>query len=591
MQDQTHALAQIRQHLANKSAAELVDLLIDLAQQVEETTLRRFWEQIAPTGLATADLHYSSPGAFLADVEAFVAAASAGDYYDQEAAEYYGEDPFDRDYHVQRGHIDAYDIRYHAGMSTLKLLLEATVSYYEAGCFSVAADACEQLLGQLLPDRGYDLFGVDSPLSRLGFNDRQLVEQFFVALRQASATEPEQFVIRTLAFLEHLGDSWQDYAQCLVSACQAEGARDPVAALQRRLEELVAELESSPAPEGGWPIAPLPLRLLIRLIRALDGPGAALEWCAQFRARYPDLYMPLLEGCTAREAWNELLRFGAEALALPPRPDDGRYPYAEQLPNLAPGVVRNRMAWAQRQLGDLPAALAHHRAVFEETADFDDYLAALEVARQLGEPATQEHTAEVIALLQQQDSERPMLCQVYLYARQYEAAFRVVENLSGYDALDELKLVAKAHVLAALHGQRVKGEYLPRIKTDLDSGMVDEYARFLRDHLPMPDLSPAQGADYVRRAEHLYAAILETHIGAGSKRYKVAAYYCALLAEIAVHAERVDEFVEWYEDLLTRYRRKYSLRRILDAKTQPVLQAARRRQGQTPRGEAASGVS
>ncbi len=578
MQNQTDALAQIRQHLANKSADELIDLLMDLLQQVDETTRRRFWEQLAPPGLATADLRYSSPEAFLADVEAFVAAASAGEYYDDEAAEYYGEDPGDRDYHVQRGYIDEYDIEYHIGMSILTPLLEATVSYYEAGCFSVAADACERLLGLLLPDQGYDLFGVDSPFGELGFNDRQLVEQFFVALRQASVTEPEQFVTRAVAFLDNLADSWQDYPQYLVSACQAEGAQEPVVTLRRHLEEQTTELDSSPAPEGEWLIAPLPLRLLIRLIRALDGPGAALELCAQFRSRYPDLYMPLLEGCTAREAWTELLRFGAEALALPPRPRDGRYRYGEQLPNLAPGVVRNRMAWAQRQLGDLPAAFAHHRAVFEETANFDDYVVALEMARQLGESATQEYTAEVVARLQQQANQRPLLCQVYLHDRQYEPAFRVVENLSGYRALDELKLVAKAHVLAALHGQRVEGEYLPRIKTDLDSSIVNEYARFLRDHLPMPDLAPAQRADYVRRAEHLYAAILETHIAAGSKRYKVAAYYCALLAEIAVHAEHVDEFVEWYEDLLTRHRRKSSLRRILDAKTQPVLQAARRRQ-------------
>jgi len=46
----------------------------------------------------------------------------------------------------------------------------------------------------------------------------------------------------------------------------------------------------------------------------------------------------------------------------------------------------------------------------------------------------------------------------------------------------------------------------------------------------MPGLTSAQRADYVRRAEHVYASILKTHIAAGSKRYKTAAYYCALLA-------------------------------------------------------------
>jgi tetratricopeptide (TPR) repeat protein len=574
MHTPTDTLTQIRQYLTGKSADELVDLLMDLLQQMDETTRRRFWEQLAPPGLATADLRYPLPGAFLADVKTFVTAAAAREYYDEEAAEYFGEDPADRDYHVQQGYIDEYDIAYHTGMSQLKSLLEATGSYYEAGRFDVAADAYEQLLGLLLPDRGYDLFGVDSPLSELGFDDRQLGEQLFVALRQASATEPERFGPRALAFLESCSGGWQDFPQYLIQSCQAQGAREPVAALRRYLEDQAMEMDTSPAPEGEWPVPPVLLQLLIRLIRALDGPGAAVELCARFRLRYPDLYMPLLEGCTAREAWEELLRFGAEALACPPRPRDGRYPHGDQLPNLASGVVRHRMAWAQQQLGDLPAAFAHRRAAFEESAQFEDYLAALELARQLGESAAQEYTAEVIAHLQQQTSRRSLLCQVYLHAGQYQSAFDVVENLSGYGALDELKLVAKAHLLTALHDRPVSGEYLAKIRTDLDDSVYNEYARFLRDHLPMPDLTPPQRALHIQRAEHLYRNILETHIAAGSKRYETAAYYCALLAEIAVHAEHIDEFVEWYRDLLARHSRRWSLRQILDAKTRPVLDQA-----------------
>jgi len=572
MHIQTDTLTQIRQHLTDKSAGELVDLLMDLLQHTDEATRRRFWQQLAPSGLATADLRYPSPEAFLGDVGTFVAAAAIGEYYDEEAAEYFGEDSADRDYHVQRGYIDEYDITYHIGMSKLKGLLEAASSYYEAGQFDVAADAYEQLLGLLLPDQGYDLFGVDSPLSELGFNDRQLVERLFVALRQASATEPERFAPRVLAFLESRSEGWQDFSQYLVQSCQAEGAQEPVAALRRHLEGQVAGLDSSPAPEGEWPAAPFPLRLLIRLIRALDGPGAAVEWCARFRLCYPDLYMPLLEGCTAREAWTELLRFATEALALPPCPRGYRYTHGDQLPNLASGVVRNRMAWAQQQLGDLPAAFAQRRAVFEESAGFEDYLAALELAQQLGESAAQEYTAGVIAHLQQETGRRSLLCRVYLHASDYESAFGVVENLSGYRALDELKLVAKAHLLAALHGQPVGGEYLPQVRTDLDSkATYNEYARFLRDHLHKPDLTPPQRALYIQRAEHLYRAILETHVAAGSKRYDTAAYYCALLAEIAVHTEHVDAFEEWYQDLLARHSRKRSLRGILDAKTQPAL--------------------
>jgi len=141
--------------------------------------------------------------------------------------------------------------------------------------------------------------------------------------------------------------------------------------------------------------------------------------------------------------------------------------------------------------------------------------------------------------------------------------------------LEELKLVAKAHLLAALHGQPLDGEYLPKVRTDLDSSAsYNEYARFLRDRLPIPDLTPLQRALHIQRAEHLYWTILETHVAAGSKRYKTAAYYCALLAEIAVHAGHVSEFVEWYEDLLARYSRRWSLRKILEAKTRPVLHRA-----------------
>jgi hypothetical protein len=575
MHTPTDNLTQIRQYLTGKSAEELVDLLMDLLQQMDETTRRRFWEQLAPPGLATADLRYPAPEAFLADVKAFVSAAAALEYYDEEAAEYFGEDPVDRDYHIRKGYIDEYDIAYHSGMSELRSLLEASGSYYEAGSFDVAADAYEQLLGLLLPNRGYDLLGVDNPLSELGFDDRQLVEQLFVALRQASAREPERFASRALAFLESCSIGWQDFPQYLIQSCQVEGAQEPVAALRRYLEEQATGLDTSPAPEGEWPVPPLPLRLLIRLMRALDGPGAVVELCARLRLRYPDLYMPLLEGCTAREAWEEVLRFGAEALARPPRPHDGRYPYGNQLPNLAPGVVRQRMAWAQQQLGDLPAAFVQRRAVFEESAEFEDYLAALELARQLGESAAQEYTAEVIKQLQQQTSQRSLLCQVYLHAGRYQPAFGVVENLSGYGALDELKLVAKAYLLSALHGRPVKGEYLAKIRTGLDnSATYNEDARFLRDHLPMPDLTPPQRALHIQRAEHLYRNIVETHIAAGSKRYETAAYYCALLAEIAVYAEHVDEFVEWYKDLLARHSRRWSLRRILDAKTRPVLNQA-----------------
>lgn len=577
MQNQTNALDQIRQHLAHKPANELVDLLLDLLQQVDETTRRRFWEQLAPSGLATADLRYPSAEAFLAEVATFVNEAAAGEHYDEQAAEYYGEDPADRSYHVEKGYMDEYDVEWHTGLSALRTLLTEAGSYHHASRFEVAADAYEQLLGLMLPDRGYDLFGVDDPLSELGFYDRKLVEKLFVALRQTATTEPEHSASRAVAFLEPRAGGWQDFAQYLVHVCQAEGAQEFAAALRRHLEARVEELEPPPTPEKEWPATPFLLKLLVRLIRTLDGPGAAVEICTRFRTRYPDLYMPLLEGYTAQEMWTNVLRFGAEALDLPPRPHEYRYTGPERLPNLDLNVVRERMAWAQEQMGNLPAAFAHRRAAFERVPEFKTYQAALNLARKIGESAAHQFTAEAIAHLQPDARRRPLLCQMHLYDGDYKSAFNVVQDLADYGALDELKLVAKAHLLAALHGQQIEGEYLPKIKTDLDSSTANEYARFLRDHLPLPDLDPAQRKDYIRRAEGLYAAILETHIAAGSKRYKTAAYYCALRAEIAVHARQVEAFEAWYQDVLARHKRKWSLRGILDAKTQPVLQTASRK--------------
>jgi tetratricopeptide (TPR) repeat protein len=578
MQNKTDALGQIRQYLTIKPAGELVDLLMELIQQMDKTTRRRFWEQLAPSGLATADLRYPSPEAFLAEVETFVNAAAAGEYHDDKAAEYFGEDPADRNIHVERGYIQEYDIEYHAGLSTLETLLVEANSYHEAGRFDIAADAYEQLLGLLLPDQGYELFGVDSPLLELGFNDDRLVEQFFAALCRASTRRPEQFAARAVAFLEPRAGGWQDLSRHLVQICQAKGAQEAAAALRRHLEAQVEEPGQPAVPEARWPETPFLLELLIRLIRALDGPGAAVELCARFRSRYPDLYMPLLEGCTARQAWTELLRFGAQALDLPPHPPGYRYVGSGRLLSLNPNAVRERMAWAQEQLGNLPAAFAHRRAAFEQSAEFEDYQAALKLARRISEPEARRYTVEVIARLRPEAGRRVVLCEVYLYDGDYESAFDVVQSLSGYSALNELKLVAKAHVLAALHGQRVEGEYLPKVKTDLDSSTVSEYACFLRDHLPMPDWTPAERLDSIQRAEHLYASILETHVAAGSKRYKTAAYYCALLAEIAVATGRVEAFEAWYQDLLIRHKRKRSLRGILDAKTQPALRAGRKRQ-------------
>ena len=62
-------LAHIRAYLEKKTKKELVILLLDLVQGMDEPTRQRFWEHLAPPGMATADLRYPSAEDFLAELE------------------------------------------------------------------------------------------------------------------------------------------------------------------------------------------------------------------------------------------------------------------------------------------------------------------------------------------------------------------------------------------------------------------------------------------------------------------------------------------------------------------------------------------
>jgi hypothetical protein len=49
-------ISHIRVYLDKKSKNELMTLLLDLVQGMGELTRQRFWEHLAPPGMATADL-------------------------------------------------------------------------------------------------------------------------------------------------------------------------------------------------------------------------------------------------------------------------------------------------------------------------------------------------------------------------------------------------------------------------------------------------------------------------------------------------------------------------------------------------------
>ena len=135
-------LAHIRAYLEKKNKPELVVLLLDLVQGMDEPTRQRFWEHLAPPGMATAELRYPSAEDFLAELEAFAEAVAEGDYYDEEAATYYGEDNYN-DY------VD-YDPDDHAGVKALRAFFHEADSYFDAGQFAVAAEAYGNLLDLVL---------------------------------------------------------------------------------------------------------------------------------------------------------------------------------------------------------------------------------------------------------------------------------------------------------------------------------------------------------------------------------------------------------------------------------------------------------
>jgi hypothetical protein len=64
---------------------------------------------------------------------------------------------------------------------------------------------------------------------------------------------------------------------------------------------------------------------------------------------------------------------------------------------------------------------------------------------------------------------------------------------------------------------------------------------------------------------------MQAHIDNGRKTYATAAYYCALLGEIAAYEGRLPVFLDFYEDLMERYKRHRALRSEMEAKVEPVL--------------------
>jgi hypothetical protein len=547
-------LAHIRAYLERKTKPELVALLLDLVQDMDEPTRQRFWEHLAPPGMATADLRYPSAEDFLAELEAFVEEVAEDKYYDEEAATYYGEDNYN-DY-------DDYDPDDHTGVKALRAFFHEADSYFDAGQFAVAAEAYDNLLGLVLGET-YETLGLPTPLEFLPQDERQVVNRYFAAL-QASRAQDEFFdeALHFLARHEHPAD-----LERFLDLVGSE--RRP--ALQAHLEAWAdRHLQSAwQAPFYGLAFQ---LRLLLdfyKLDRQVDEMRSL--W-VRFRRLYPACYTPLLAERQAAGDWEAVLNYAQEALevAHPPRP---AYYLRESWDRPDTLSLRGYLARAYSAKGDAAKAFELYRPAIEEAPCYETYAQARRLADAVSAATGAAFTAEVIDRLRQLgDRQRYLLCQVFLSESRFDEAYSLVSSLTGYQGIEESKLVAKAHLLAALglEPDEHMGNNLRDLYTRVEQG-EKEPLRFLRDALP--HTATVSRTTALERSEAIYRRLMQAHIDNGRKTYATGAYYCALLGEIAFHEGRLAAFRLWYEKYMGAYKRFRALRAEMDMKVGPVLRS------------------
>ncbi len=543
----------IRTYLEKKTKPELVALLLDLVQGMDEPTRQRFWEHLAPPGMATADLRYPSAEDFLAELEAFVEEVSEGEYYDEEAATYYGEDNYNE--------YEDYDPDDHAGVKALRAFFHEADSYFDAGQFAVAAEAYDRLIDLVLSET-YETLGLPTPLKYLPQDERRVISRYFTAL-QASRTQVE-FFDQALSFLV--------------------GHENP-ADLERFLELVGSEYSMLQAHLEAWadrhiqsawstPFYGLAfqLRLLLRFYEQDGRPDDMRNLWARFRRMYSACYTPLLADRQTASDWQAVLNYAQEALevARPPRPS---YYIREAWDSPDTLSLRSYLARAYSATGETAKAFDLYRPAFDDTPGFETYSQSRRLADAISAEKGSAFTTEAIDRLRELgERQRYLLCQVYLSEDRFDEAYSLVTPLTGYQGMEESKLVAKAHLLAALGptpDERM-GSNLRDLYAKVEQG-EKEPLRFLRDAFPQaPAVSRAIALE---RTETIYRRLMQAHIDNGRRTYATGAYYCALLGEIAFHEGRLAAFKQWHEGFMEAYKRFRALRAEMDMKVGPVLRS------------------
>ena len=551
----------IRAHLEKKSKRELVNLLVELVQGMDEPTRQRFWTQLAPPGMATADLRYPTPEVFLAELQEFCEAVEQGEFYDEEAAASSNEDDYDY------GESSDYDPDDHEGLQALRGYLHETNAYFAAGRYDIAAQAYGGLLEMIVSD-SYETFGLSDLSEYLEDSQPTLVDRYFQALQESQP--PDAFYQEALQFLERHDSSGNRYLEQFLARIGLQARPD----LQKVLEawaDRQARLEFHVPAHG----LPLQLRLLLRFYRDADRSDDCEALWVRFRRLYPVCYLPLLEAREKASDWQAVLEYGHEALPFSEASRSAYYfsfdgwPYPDQL------TVRSALARAYTATGEANQAFDIYRPVLEKDLRFATYAEARRLADAISAERGQAFTAQIIEQLQRQSfQQRYLLCQVYLSEQRFTDAYHLVDDLKGYNGIEETKLVAKAHLIAALGplpDERM-GTNLHDLYTKVEHGEKNS-AQFLQQvrSLP-PDL---HRLDAIDRVEVLYQRLMLAHIDNGRKTYATAAYYCALIGEIAAYENRLPAFANWYAHFMENYKRFRALRAEMDAKVGPVLRNRR----------------
>ena len=526
----------IRSYLEAKSKDELIDLMLKLVQGMDEPTRQRFWEHLTPPGMATADLRYPSADDFLAELEEFYDAVFEGEYYDEEAAAYFGEDYYD-DY----GDYDEYDLDNHVGLQALRAFFHEADSYFDAGQFAVAAQAYDILLDLVLAET-IETLGLPNPLKYLPGDQRQVVGRYFTAL-QISQPQIEFFTgaLKFLAAHENPTDL-EDFLNLVGNENQ------PLL-----LAHLEAWADQHAQANRKTPIHGLAfhLRLLLRFYEQAERVDDMRTQWVRFRHLYPSCYVPLLANRQEAGDWQAVLTYAQEALEVtpPPRPT---YYFRESWARADMLSLRGYLARAYSATGDTTKAFELYRPAFDDEPSFNTYFQARQLADAVSAEKGQRFTGEVIDLLRKQDErQRYLLCQVFLSEGRFDEAYSLVAGLTRYQGLEESKLVAKAHLLTALGDEldNRMGENLCDLYTNVRQGQK-EPLQFLREALPQGAINRTIALEC---AETIYRRLMQAHIDNGRKTYATAAYYCALLGEIAAYENRLPAFQQWYDEYMESY--------------------------------------